>query len=160
MSDWQLPVILDVLGTPASKGSSRPMLNRKTGIAFSFAGGSKVAEKKLESWDAAVRGVALSAIGVREAPPFVDIAMAVEITFRLARPASHWGSGKNAGKVAPRAPEFPRSKPDIDKLARSTLDSLTGIVFDDDSRVVSLVLRKVYAVPGREGASITVLRAE
>ena len=159
MEVWQNPVMLEVLGTPASKGSSRPMLNRKTGKAFAFAGGSKVAEKKLESWDAAVRAVALAAVGVRAAPPFVDTPMAVEVTFRLARPAGHWGKGKNAGKLAPSAPAFPRGKPDIDKLARSTLDSLTGIVFDDDSRVISLVLRKVYAAPGREGASITVVRA-
>lgn len=149
----------EVLGTPASKGSSRPMLNRKTGKAFTFAGGSKAAERKLAAWDPAVREAALAVVGVREAPPFVDTPMAVEITFRLARPAGHWGKGKNAGKLSPSAPAFPRGKPDIDKLARSTLDSLTGVVFDDDSRVVVLVLHKVYAAPGREGASIAVRRA-
>lgn len=150
---------LEVLGTPASKGSSRPMLNRKTGKAFSFAGGSPIAEKKLESWDSAVRAVAVSIIGPCTAPPFVDTAISVEITFRLARPGGHWGKGKNAGKLAPSAPLFPRGNPDIDKLARSTLDSLTGIVFDDDSRVISLMLRKVYAEPGAEGASISVRAA-
>ena len=36
------------------------------------------------------------------------------------------------------APPFKRRKPDIDKLARSTLDSLTGSVFDDDARVARL----------------------
>jgi hypothetical protein len=39
---------------------------------------------------------------------------------------------------------------------RSTLDSLTGIVFDDDARVAQLELRKVYAAPGQEGARIEV----
>ncbi|HZJ30733.1 MAG TPA: RusA family crossover junction endodeoxyribonuclease [Vicinamibacterales bacterium] len=66
------------------------------------------------------------------------------------------GRGKNAGKLAPSAPALPRGKPDIDKLARSTLDALSGIVFDDDARVASLELRKVYAAPGDEGATITV----
>lgn len=135
------------------------MLNRKTGKAFTFAGGSKIAEAKLQSWDSAVRSAALEIVGSRAAPPFVDTAMAVEITFRLARPGGHWGKGKNAGKLSPSAPAFPRGKPDIDKLARSTLDSLTGTIFDDDSRVISLVLRKIYAAPGHEGASITVVRA-
>lgn len=57
------------------------------------------------------------------------------------------GKGRNAGKLAPSAPVHPRGKPDIDKLARSTLSSLTGIVFDDDSRIVALSVAKVYAAP-------------
>lgn len=158
-ADTETRISIEVYGTPASKGSSRPMLNRKTGKAFSFAGGSKVAEAKLASWDSAVRSMAHAAVGDRESPPFVDIPIAVEITFRLARPGGHWGKGRNAGKLASSAPTFPRGKPDIDKLVRSTLDSLTGIVFDDDSRVISLVTRKVYAAPGREGASIAVWKA-
>jgi crossover junction endodeoxyribonuclease RusA len=80
----------------------------------------------------------------------------VAITLRLARPAGHWGKGRNAGRLVPTAPAVPRGKPDIDKLARSTLDSLTGIVFDDDSRVARLELRKIYAAPGQEGARIEV----
>ena len=57
----------------------------------------------------------------------------------------------------PTAPPFPRGKPDSDKLARSTLHLLGGIVFDDDSRVARLELRKVYATPEQEGAWIGLL---
>jgi hypothetical protein len=149
-------IVLEVLGTPAPKGSSRPMLNRKTGKAFTFAGGSKVAEVKLGSWDTSVRTAAASAVGVGTAEsciPFVERALAVVIEFRLARPGGHWAK---RGGLKPGAPAAPRGKPDIDKLARSTLDSLTGIVFDDDSRIVRLELAKIYATPGREGARITV----
>jgi hypothetical protein len=45
------------------------------------------------------------------------------------------------------------------KIARSTLDSATGIVFGDDSRIVALSVAKVYAAPGGEGATITVALA-
>lgn len=153
-------IVLEVLGTPAPKGSSRAMMNRKTGKPFTFRGGSPVTAEKLDTWDGAVRASAHSAVGVVEAPPFVEMPLIVEIVFRLARPGGHWGKGKNIGKLAPKAPLFPRGKPDIDKLARSTLDSLTGIVFDDDSRIVRLVLVKVYAAPGNEGARISIGRLE
>jgi crossover junction endodeoxyribonuclease RusA len=153
-------ITLNVLGTPAPKGSSRPMLNRKTGKAFSFAGGSKANEVKLQTWDGAVRASAATAVGSVTAPPFVETALEVEIIFRIARPAGHWGKGKNAGRLARSAPQHPHGRPDIDKLARSTLDSLTGIVFDDDSRIVSLRAAKAYAAPGSEGATITIAAAK
>ena len=35
-------------------------------------------------------------------------------------------------------------KPDVDKLARSTLDALTGVAYDDDSQVIELVATKIY----------------
>jgi Holliday junction resolvase RusA-like endonuclease len=153
-------VTLHVLGTPAPKGSSRPMLNRKTGKAFTFRGGSPVTAAKLDTWDGAVRASAANAIGAVEAPPFVELPLTVTIVFRLARPGGHWGKGKNAGRLIAAAPTHPRGKPDIDKLARSTLDSLTGIVFDDDSRIVTLTLSKTYAAPGNEGATITIAAVE
>lgn len=133
------------------------MLNRKTGKAFTFKGGSPQTAEKLTTWDGAVRAAAISKIGPIGCPPFVEVALFVQIVFRIARPGGHWGKGKNAGKLSPKAPAHPRGKPDIDKLARSTLDSLTGIVFDDDSRIVRLDLTKVYASPDDEGAHITII---
>src|SRR5258707_1026874 len=100
--------------------------------------------EKQKGWDANVRGQALAIVGERTEPVFVGAALAVAITFRMARPAGHWGTKG----LKPSAPRAPVTKPDIDKLARSTLDSLTGLVFDDDSRIVQLVLRKEYAAPG------------
>ena len=149
-------ITLHVLGTPAPKGSSRPMLNRKTGKAFTFKGGSPQNAEKLTTWDTNVRATAAGAVGTIGAPPFVETALSVAITFRLARPGGHWGKGKQAGRLKPGAPAHPRGKPDIDKLARSTLDSLTGIVFDDDSRIVQLAIAKVYATPGNEGVTIEI----
>jgi crossover junction endodeoxyribonuclease RusA len=40
------------------------------------------------------------------------------------------------------------TRPDVDKLARSCLDALTGVVFRDDSQVVQLSVSKHYAGVG------------
>jgi Holliday junction resolvase RusA-like endonuclease len=41
------------------------------------------------------------------------------------------------------------TKPDLDKLVRSCGDSLTGIVYEDDSQVTEIVARKLYGSPAR-----------
>jgi crossover junction endodeoxyribonuclease RusA len=147
-------IAFDVTGTPAPKGSSRAFTNRHTGKASLVPGGSKVNRENLKSWDREVRTSALEALGPRPSGPvFVKVPLAVSIEFRLARPGGHWHPKKGLKTSAPVAPA---SKPDLDKLARSTLDSLTGLAFDDDSRIVRLAVTKVYADPGREGARITV----
>jgi Holliday junction resolvase RusA-like endonuclease len=149
-------IVIDVLGTPAPKGSSRAFINKKTGAAIVAPSGSQTNKDKLANWNSAVRAAAAEFVGDIEAPPFVKVPISVFIMFRMARLPSHWGSGKNAGRLKPSAPKYPSGKPDIDKLARTTLDALTGIVFDDDSRIAKLKLDKVYAAPGEEGACITV----
>ncbi len=47
----------------------------------------------------------------------------------------------------PKRPKKPACdvRPDIDKMARSTLDGLTGMIFDDDCSVVRLIATKRYA---------------
>lgn len=143
---------VDVPGTPAPKGSARAFVNKTTGRAFVAPGGARSTERKITAWSAAVRARVLESIGAVEAPVLVRRPVSVEIVFRLARPSGHWG----ARGLKASAPNAPATKPDIDKLARTTLDALTGLVFDDDSRVVILVATKVYAEPGREGAWIRV----
>ena len=59
--------------------------------------------------------------------------IAVTIWFHIERP-----------KTVKRT--HPTVKPDIDKLARAILDACTnGGAWDDDSQVIELSLRKVYA---------------
>lgn len=76
----------------------------------------------------------------------------VSITFRMARPKGHYGKRG----LLNSAPLYPVVYPDADKLARCTLDVLTGLTYEDDARIVSLYVGKQYAVPGREGAAIRV----
>lgn len=144
-------LVLSVFGTPAPKGSNRAML--RGGRAVFVPGGSKVNAIKLKGWDASVREAALELLGDRAEPMFTHVPLTVAITFRLARPGGHWHA---KGGLKNSAPSSPSVKPDVDKLARSTIDSLSGLVFDDDARIVRLVVSKEYAQPGREGAEISV----
>ncbi len=52
-------------------------------------------------------------------------------------------------KSAPKKRIGMTVKPDCDKLTRAILDALTGIVYNDDSQVVSIVANKHYGVPER-----------
>jgi|SRR5688572_6708902 len=147
-----MQIRFEVLGTPAPKGSTHAtMVN---GRAVNLPAGSSKNRANLRNWDVQLRDAARAAVGDRAEPPFVDKALNVKLVFRLQRPGGHWA--KRGGGIKPSAPLYPRSKPDADKLARATLDSLTGIVFDDDARIVVLVVEKYYASPGNEGATITV----
>jgi Holliday junction resolvase RusA-like endonuclease len=140
-------ISIDVLGTPAPKGSNRAMV--RGGFAVMVPGSSNVGQQRMKQWERCVRDAAreASVATMREIP------IRVAIVFRMPRPSGHFA--KNGG-LRPSAPGRPSVKPDIDKLARATLDALTGIVFDDDSRIVELALHKMYAVPGDEGARIVV----
>lgn len=143
-------VTFEVLGSPAPKGSAQAFVIG--GKARVVTGGSKGTRARMKAWDGSVREAALEQLGERTEPVFVQVALSVLITFRMARPQGHWGTkGLKAS-----APAHPSTKPDIDKLARTTLDAMTGLVFDDDSRIAQLILVKTFAQPGREGASIRV----
>lgn len=108
----------------------------------------------MRDFDGAVREAALVAIGSVTSPPFVEVALVVELTFRLDRPVGHWA--KKGDGLIKKAPAYPRRKPDLDKLTRQVLDALSGILFDDDARVVRLIVEKEFATPGHAGVRIRV----
>lgn len=147
-------VELDVLGTPAPKGSSRAML--RGGHAVNVPSGSDANKAKLASWDVAVREAALKVVGVRAAPVF-DCPIGVAIVFRFPRLAGHfYKTKKRKGELRDDAPVFQSTKPDGDKLERSTWDSLTAVI-KNDSHVALFLGEKVYTRAGREGAWIFVM---
>jgi Holliday junction resolvase RusA-like endonuclease len=148
-------IVIDVLGTPAPKGSNRAML--RGGFAVMVPGSSNVGQQRMKQWERCVRDEASFIArfnSTHYGPTFMGKPVAVAIVFRMPRPLGH--TNKRTGALLPKAPLRPNVKPDVDKLARATLDALTGIVFDDDSRIVELALHKTYAEPGREGARIVV----
>lgn len=128
---------LDVIGLPAAQGSKRHV------------GGGRMVEssKALKPWREAVKSAA--AVAMAETPAWpLRFAGPVHVTaiYRFARPRSHYRTGSNAHLLRDAAPAWPAGKPDIEKLARGTHDALTDAgVWDDDSRVVALDVRKVYA---------------
>jgi len=107
--------------------------------------------KRTKPWSANVTAFAYQAM--ERATMFVDAPLAVELVFYVPRPQSHYGKRG----LRPSAPHYPRTKSDVDKLARCTLDALEGVVFDNDSRISRLIAEKLYAHTGiAPGVNITV----
>ena len=128
-------MIIDVRGLPAPQGSKRHV-GRGIMVESSRAVGpwreAVRAETQREMGDLTIRGP-----------------VAVEVTVRLPRPRSHYGTGRNADLIKPSAPHFPAGRPDLDKLLRALLDGLTaGGAWADDSQVVNLGAWKLYGAPG------------
>lgn len=140
---------ITIPGTPITQGSMK---------AFARGGRAVVTHDKgpaLNHWRSRVTLEARRAWGRQAA---LDGPVAVTLLFRLERPAGHYGTGRNAGKLKPSAPALPHVKPDLDKLIRAILDALTQArVWADDSRVCRLTTEKVYATPGEvAGVDVTV----
>ena len=125
--------------TPAPQGSKRHV------------GGGRMVESspRLKPWREAVRQEALATgLAVTDEPIYLHL------LFRFHRPKGHHNS---KGQIKPSAPTTHITRPDIDKLCRSTLDGLTGVLFHDDSQVAFLVASKEYALPGElEGCQIEI----
>jgi Holliday junction resolvase RusA-like endonuclease len=97
--------------------------------------------KRLKPWRATVAAAARAAYqGELMTGP-----VWVVLLFRVPRPAGHYGT-RNTLRAS--APDRPAVRPDVDKLARAVLDACTGIIWEDDSRVVGMVASKIYGPPG------------
>lgn len=140
-------IAFDVYGTPAPKGSARAMRIGARAILVASSSGANA--KAQAAWAKAIREAVPKAYEA-----FVDVPLGVSITLRMPRPGGHWKARGDLPR--PSAPHYPAVYPDVDKLVRCTLDALTGVVFDDDSRIVRLNVLKLYAARGMEGATIHV----
>lgn len=141
-------VYFEVEGIPAPQGSKTAVTNG--GRARVIEGGSKTGRKAHAEWREAVHRAAADAItGDIDAP--LDGPLEVWVTFRFPMPTSRSAAVRNAGWG------WRATKPDLDKLARSTCDSLTtsGLIADD-ARIVRLHCQKVEIAGSWHGAEITV----
>jgi crossover junction endodeoxyribonuclease RusA len=77
----------------------------------------------------------------------------VTISAHFFLPAPKWAEAKlRKGKSVPCI-----TRPDVDKLLRGLLDSLTGLVFADDAQIVKTLASKGYAPPGSQpGVYVTI----
>jgi Holliday junction resolvase RusA-like endonuclease len=129
-----------VHGTPAPQGSKTRMPN----------GAMVESSKRVAPWREAVRHAAETAIGATTDPPYAaPYAVALVVVFTMKRPASHYGTGRNAHRLSPNAPTHPRGRPDLDKLIRSTLDALSDSgAITDDATITTITATKCY--PGTD----------
>jgi Holliday junction resolvase RusA-like endonuclease len=125
-------VSLSVIGDPASQGSHAIMQGRIV----------QVNSKKHKAWRKAITDEALANLPDDWQP--IDEPCEAIINFYMPRP-------KTVDRPSPSVP------PDLDKLIRAVFDSLkdSGIVVDD-SRIVRVSARKLYAQGIEPGASIVV----
>lgn len=132
------PLHFRVLGLPAPQGSKK-IIQGKYQKFPSLVESSK----KVKPWRMAVAAAAQNAIAGTDFE-MIDGPVSLTIVFFMPGPKSpKW---KMAGGL-------PDRRPDLDKLARSTLDAMSGRIYKDDACVVDLSLYKRYGLP--LGASIT-----
>jgi len=139
---WQ-PVLVyefDVYGSPAPQGSKKAFINRHTGRAQM----KEQLHERIQTWRSDVRDAALK---IRNPDlGLLDVPLVADMIFTFTRPANHYGTGRNATVLKASAPPRPKGKPDISKLARSTEDALTKILYKDDALITEYGrLLKVYA---------------
>jgi len=134
-----------VPGIPIPKGSTKAFpftrKNGKLGVSVTNA------NDKTKPWQDVVAEVAkkeLSWNGV-----VWTGAVSLSVQFMLPRP-----------KSLRNRTAWHTKRPDLDKLARSVGDALTGVAYVDDSQVVGWLLTKAYAEPNGVGVHITVRREQ
>lgn len=128
------PIRLTVYGTAKPQGSKSAFTNRATGRAVMREGSSPGAHVAWKAWREAVAGAARAWQAEHNAA-LLDESLEVEVTFYFAKP-----------KSAPKWKIWASSSDDVDKLTRAVLDSLTGTILVNDSRVVRLVAEKLYTL--------------
>jgi Holliday junction resolvase RusA-like endonuclease len=130
-----------VYGKPQPQGSTR---------AFTPKGWSRpiitTDNAKLKPWRQQIADTALTLGRIKYEK---ETPVAVTLNFYFAKPAST--SKKRL---------FPIVKPDIDKIARSFLDAITGVLITDDSQVVALFAVKHYDAVERVDVKIAAVGLE
>lgn len=117
-----------VRGLPAPQGSKRHVGN---GVLIE-------SSSKVKPWRADVKAAAETALEAFPGWRPLDTPVQVTIGFWLPRPKSQPRTRRT----------LPGTRPDLDKLTRSTLDALDMAgVYTDDSRVTDLIVRKRYVNP-------------
>jgi Holliday junction resolvase RusA-like endonuclease len=124
-----------VIGIARPKGSTKAFM--RPGMKFPIVTSDN---RSVKGWEQSVR----AAIQQQAGGQLFQGPVTVAITFELPKP-------KSLGKRD--APHV--KKPDLDKLARGSLDAMKGVLWNDDSQVVNLHVRKVYAA-GQPQALVTV----
>lgn len=126
-------------GIPVPQGSKRAFVVKGRAVL------ADVNSKALKAWR---KDVAAAAAGAYAGRATLDEPVAVRVRFVFERP-----------KTVKR--EHMAVAPDVDKLARAVLDSLTSAaVYRDDSRVVHLDVTKSYGWPAGAVVEVGVIEGE
>lgn len=156
-SDYYDPTVLTfhAAGEPVPQGSKKAWLDRKTHRVMM----TEDQGTRHTAWRHIVSSAAAAAMNESTLTAPISVPVTVALTFHFHRGIGHYGSGRNARVVKDSAPSHPSKPPDIDKLIRAVLDSMTdAMVWTDDSLVVSITARKrwVDRFTQQQGVSVKV----
>lgn len=131
-----------VFGAAQAAGSKRAFRNKHTGrIVVTDANAGSAPWK---------RHVAQVAAGEWRGAGALHVPVVAEFVIFRKRPASHFGTGRNAGVLKDwAATQRPAKMPDLLKQARGIEDALTGIIWHDDALIVEERLAEWYGDPER-----------
>jgi Holliday junction resolvase RusA-like endonuclease len=115
------------------QGKGRPKFTRQ-GRAYTPA--------KTVAYEKAIQEQAKAAMGASEP---LETPVAVYIYIIMPIPQSYT---KKRTEACLSGTDRPTKKPDIDNVAKAFLDAMNGIVYKDDTQVVSLHVTKVYSTVG------------
>jgi Holliday junction resolvase RusA-like endonuclease len=118
-------IAFTVYGVPIPKGSTKAFFVKSLGRPI-----VTNANKKTKPWAQQITSTASASYR----GPVLEGPLAVILRFYMPRP-----------KSLPKKIVAHVRKPDCDKLTRSVLDALTGVIWRDDSQVVLLTASKAYA---------------
>lgn len=137
-----MKIQIDIPGIPAPGGSKRAFFRpgMKRAVIVDAAG------ERNKNWRATC---ALAARQAYQGQPLQG-PLQVSMIFTMPRPQGHYG----AKGLKASAPNLHTKRPDALKLARSTEDALTGIVWGDDAQTALLTIEKRYG--DRTGAVVVV----
>lgn len=125
------PIRFTVIGKPQPQGSTRAFIPKGWKRAIITTDNAK-----LKPWRQQISDTALSL----NVPMFRrDVPLEITVRCYFTRPKS----------VSEKKRPAMTTKPDGDKLLRAVLDSLTGILFEDDSQATDKHVHKRYGLPER-----------
>lgn len=123
-----------VEGTPIGKG--RPKFARRGNFVSTYT------PTKTRNYEDIIKAAATEAM----TEPPIETPISVFVYIAVPVPMSYSKKRKENCLVGI---EKPVKKPDIDNVAKCFLDAMNGIVYKDDSQVVSLHVTKVYGTVGQ-----------
>jgi Holliday junction resolvase RusA-like endonuclease len=127
---------IEIIGKPIAK--KRPRFARQGKFVKTYN------EQVTEEGQALIQIMEQAKDQLSEGKPLTE-ALSISIIAIFARPKSHYGTGRNAGKLKKTAPEYHTKKLDVDNIAKFYLDVMNNHVYLDDGQCVSLHVSKKWA---------------
>lgn len=135
-----------VLGKPAPQGSKRHV-GRGVMVESS---------KRCKPWRQDVRHTALD-LRPDDWYANMNAAIALSVVFVFARPKSHFRAN---GQLKPSAPPHCTGRiGDVSKLVRAVEDAMTGIIYNDDAQIISLIAHRRFANDREQPCAIITVSA-